>query len=233
MRLFCSSLRRRTAPIALGLMLLLPVLAYAQTTLNETLNDYLRTQTQGLPGKVTYTISPLDSRTKLSPCEAFEPFLPAGSKLWGRATVGVRCLGPANWTIYIPVQVNVSGNYLVSARPMPAGYMIGDTDVVVRSGDLGSLPTNVLTDRSQAVGKTVKAGFAAGQLLRSDQLIAPWAVQQGQNVTTISTGPGFTVSSVGKALNNAVAGQVVQVRTDSGQTVSGIARPGGIVDVAH
>jgi len=103
----------------------------------------------------------------------------------------------------------------------------------VRSGDLNTLPTNVLTDQAQALGKTVKNGFSAGQAIRSDLLIAPWAVQQGQSVKTEANGPGFTVSSEGKALNNALAGQVVQVRTNSGQTVSGIARPGGVVEITH
>jgi flagella basal body P-ring formation protein FlgA len=116
---------------------------------------------------------------------------------------------------------------------MPAGYLIGEADIVVRSGDLSTLPTNVLTDQAQAIGKTVKNGFSAGQPLRSDLLVAQWAVQQGQTVKTEANGPGFTVSSEGKALNNAVAGQVVQVRTNSGQIVSGIARPGGVVDVTH
>ena len=217
----------------LWLLLLFPLLAFAQTPLYSTLDDYLRIQTKGLPGKVTYSITPLDARTQLSPCDAFEPFLPAGSKLWGKSTVGVRCLGPSTWTIYVPVQVHVSGNYLVSARPMPAGYILGEADIVVRSGDLSTLPPNIITDQTQAIGKTVKSGFSTGQPLRNDQLIAPWAVQQGQNVTTVSNGPGFSVSSDGKALSNAVAGQVVQVRTDSGQTVSGIARPGGIVEVTH
>jgi flagella basal body P-ring formation protein FlgA len=186
-----------------------------------------------LPGKVSYSIGQLDARTQLSPCNAFEPFLPAGSKLWGKSTVGVRCLGPSTWTIYVPVQVNVSGNYLISARTMPAGYVLGAADIVMRSGDLGTLPANILTDQAQAIGKTVKNGFAAGQPLRSDQLIAPWAVQQGQSVKLLSNGPGFSVSSEGKALNNAVTGQVVQVRTNTGQTVSGIAQPGGIVEVSH
>ena len=54
-----------------------------------------------------------------------------------------------------------------------------------------------------------------------------------EDVKTISSGAGFSVSSDGKALNNAAEGQVVQVRTNTGQTVSGIARPGGIVEISH
>ena len=213
--------------------LLIPLLAHAQSTLYGTLDDYLRIQTQGLPGQVSYSVTPLDPRTQLSPCSAFEPFLPSGGKLWGKSTVGVRCLGPATWTVYIQVHVKVSGNYLVSARAMPAGHVLGAADIVVRSGDLSSLPASVITDQNQAIGRTVKNGFSAGQPLRSDQLITPWAVYQGQNVRTVAKGVGFSVSSSGKALGNAAAGQPVQVRTDSGQTVSGIARTGGIVEISN
>lgn len=215
-------------------LLLFPVICLAQTsTLTNTLDDFIRTQTQGLPGKVSYTITPLDPRTQLAACSAFEPFIPPGNRLWGRTTVGVRCLGPATWTVYIQVQVNVTGNYLISARAMPAGYVLGPSDIVSRSGDLSALPATIITDEIQAVGKTLKNGLGAGQPLRNDQLLAPWAVQQGQTVRTISNGPGFSVSSDGKALNNAVEGQIVQVRTSSGQTVSGIARAGGTVEIAH
>jgi len=218
---------------SLALLLAAPAPALAQDSLTSTLDHYLRTQTQGLPGKVSYNIGQLDPRTQLTPCSAFEPFLPAGSRLWGKATVGVRCLGPSAWTVYVPVQVTVSGNYLVTARPLAAGQLIGAGDMVVRSGDLSSLPTNILTDQAQAVGKTVKNGVAAGQPLRGDLLIAPWAVQQGQSVKLVSRGAGFSVSSEGKALNNAAEGQIAQVRTGSGQTISGVARPGGIVEVSY
>ena len=209
-------------------------LAHAQPSpLYNAIEDFVRTQTQGLPGKVSYVITPLDTRTQLSPCQAFEPFLPQGSRLWGKANLGVRCLGPSSWTIYVPVQVSVTGNYVVSARNLAGGSLVSSTDITLRSGDLSTLPTSILTDPAQAVGKTLKNGVAGGQPLRSDLLIAPWAVQQGQSVKTVSNGPGFSVSSEGKALNNAAEGQVVQVRTGNGQTVSGIARPGGIVEVSH
>lgn len=233
---------KRLNPVSLVLHLLcslwlsLALQAFAQgsqTPLYKAVEDYLRMQTQGLPGKVSYRITPLDTRSQLSPCDAFEPFLPSGGAPWGRTTIGVRCLGPSAWTIYMQVQVSIHAKYLVAARPLTAGQIIGVNDFVSRNGDLGLLPATILMDAEQALGKTVKIGIAAGQPLRGDQLIAPWAVQQGQNVKTISRGAGFSVSSEGKALNNAVEGQMVQVRTPSGQTVSGIARTGGVVEINY
>ena len=171
--------------------------------------------------------------TKISPgfLHYFQTFLPIGSRLWGKATVGLRCLGPSSWTIYVPVRVIVAGNYLVTARPMTPGYVIGDKDIAVRSGDLSTLPPTVVTDTTQAIGRTVKNGLAAGQVLRSDQLAADWVIQQGQNVRVVTTGPGFSVSSEGVAINNASVGQVVQVRINGGKTLRGIANAEGKVEL--
>ncbi len=219
-----------------AICLLLPLLAGAQagnSALYRAVEDFLHSQTRGLPGKVSYRITPLDPRTQLAECEAFEPFFPTGSAPWGKTTIGVRCLGPSSWTIYIQAQVSVRANYLVAARPLAAGQTLGERDLIRRTGDLGTLPASVLFDAEQAIGKTIRIGIAAGQPLRSDQLIEPWAIQLGQNVKTVTRGVGFSVSSEGKALNNATEGQVVQVRTPSGQIVSGTARAGGIVEIAY
>ncbi len=225
----------RWSPCRLPL-LVLPLcacFAHAQTTWSSALDHFLQTQTQGLPGKVTYSHGQLDQHSRLAACSAYEPFLPAGSRLWGKTTVGVRCLAPTPWTAYVPVQVSIAGNYLVAFRQLLPGQKVEAGDVASQPGDLGALPVSVLTDPAQAIGKTVKIGVAAGQPVRAEWLAAPWVVQQGQSVRLISSGAGFTVSNEGKALNNAVDGQVTQVRTHSGQVVSGVARPGGIVQVSY
>ncbi|MEF8712555.1 MAG: flagellar basal body P-ring formation chaperone FlgA [Accumulibacter sp.] len=204
-----------------------------QTSLSAALDEFLRIQTQGLPGKVSYGVGQLDQHAQNTPCSAFEPFLPPGGRLWGRAMVGVRCLAPKVWTVYVPVQVRITGNYLVTARQLTPGQVVTNTDLRTQSGDLGVLPANVVTDPAQAIGKTVRNGLAVGQPLRSDLLTAPWLVQQGQSVKLLSTGAGFTVSNEGKALNNATEGQIAQVRTASGQVVSGVARSPGVVEVSY
>lgn len=227
------SCRTFHACLAVLFLLATPLSLQAQESLAATLDHYLRIQTQGLPGQVSYSIGQIDPRTQSRPCSSFEPFLPTGSRLWGKSTVGVRCLAPSPWTVYVPVQVKISGNYLIAARQVTAGQALVAEDIVIRGGDLSSFPANIVTDQAQALGKTAKNRIAAGQPLRSDFLIAPWAVQQGQSVKLVSKGSGFSVSSEGKALNNASDGQVAQVRTSSGQTVSGIARPGGMVEVTY
>lgn len=207
--------------------------ADADESLRTLVERFSIQQTQGLPGKVGVQVGQLDPRTQLPPCSAHEPFLPAGGRLWGKSTVGVRCLGPANWTVYIPVTVSVSGNYYLTARPIAGGQTLNAGDITPRNGDLTALPASIVTDATQVIGKTLRNSVAGGQPLRSDLLLSPLTIQQGQTVKLISRGNGFNVSSEGKALNNAAAGQLVQVRVASGQTIGGIARSDGMVEVNH
>lgn len=195
--------------------------------------DFLRMQSRGLPGEASFTVGTIDPNNNLAPCPALEAFLPAGGRPWGRINVGVRCLAEGGWSIYVPAQVRVVGDYFVTARPLARGQVIAAADLARRRGDLAELPAGVITEEAQAVGKTLNVSAQSGQILRSDILRAPPAVQQGQSVRIVSKGRGFQVAAEGKALANAADGQVVQVRTASGQTVSGIARQGGTVEVAH
>lgn len=194
--------------------------------------SFARTQTAGLPGEVSVAVGTVERRSTLPACQALEPFLPSGAKLWGSATVGVRCLAPLPWTLYVPVTVKVTGTYLVAGRALVHGQSVAEGDVELRTGDLTRLPAGALTDPAQLAGKTLVTGLAPGQLVRQDHLRAPVAVQQGQTVKLVAVGRGFRVSSEGRAVNNAQEGQLAQVRTSGGQVISGVARPGAVVEVA-
>lgn len=197
------------------------------------IEDFLRVQTRGLPGQASFTVGAIDPNNNLTPCPALEAFLPAAGRPWGRINVGVRCQLEGGWSIYVPAQVRVMGEYFVTARPLARGQAITVGDLARRKGDLAELPPGIVTEEAQAVGKSLNVSVQSGQILRSDVLRAPLAVQQGQSVRVVSKGKGFRVATEGKALNNAAAGQVVQVRTASGQTLSGIARADGTVEVSH
>ncbi|MNK04463.1 Flagella basal body P-ring formation protein FlgA precursor [compost metagenome] len=201
--------------------------------LKQTAEQFLLTQANGLPGEVRVTVGAIDPRLKLPVCPVPEAFLPPSSKAWGKTTVGVRCNVPSAWTIYVSAQVRVHGEYIAAAAPLAQGQTIGQGDIAKVKGDLTNLPSGVITDPSQAIGRTAASTIALGAPLRQDALRNQQAIQQGQAVRVILNGDGFSVSSEARALNNANEGQLTQVRTAAGQVISGIAKLGGIVELAY
>ena len=195
--------------------------------------QFLRIQSGGIPGEISITVGNVDAHLYLPNCPALEPFLPSGNKAWGKTTVGVRCSEPSHWTVYIPATVHVVGDYVAAIAPLVQGQVIGEHDVAVVRGDLTTLPAGVITDLSHAIGYSAARSLPAGVPLRLDSLRIQQAVQQGQIVRLISSGEGFRVSAEGRALANAMDGQLVQAKTAGGQIVSGIAKMGGTLEVAY
>lgn len=221
------------AGLALGLAWASPTLLAQQDPgpVRAEVERFLRAETAGLPGTVTLTIGDFDPRNQLPPCGSLEAFLPAGSRAWGRTNVGVRCLSPAPWTVFVSTRVAVRGEYLVLARPLRAGQIVGPADLHRQAGDLAEQPPDVMTDPARVQGQGARFALAAGQTLRASMLRLPPAILQGQKVRVVSVGAGFQVSNDGTALNTVAEGQVAQVRLASGQVVSGIARGGGKVEI--
>ncbi|MFN3396995.1 MAG: flagellar basal body P-ring formation chaperone FlgA [Sulfurimicrobium sp.] len=188
-------------------------------------------QTTAQPGSVTVTAATLDPRLRLPACPALEFFVPAGSRLWGNSNIGVRCPAPSAWTVYVPVTIKITADIVFAARPLQSGQKLSEADILIKNDDLTQFASGVITDPRQVLGKIVSLGVAAGYPLRVDMLRAPNVIQQGQSVKIVARGAGFQVNAEGKALNNAAEGQIVSIRTPSGQVIKGTAREGGVVEV--
>ena len=201
-------------------------------SLRSMAEQYLQDQSAGLAGAVTVTVGALDQRMSLAACPAPEAFQQPGARTVGKTTVGLRCPAPTPWTIYVQAQVSVLAEYVATAVPLVQGQSIEAAQLVMVKGDLGSLPNGVLTDMAQAIGRTSSMSIAAGTPLRSSILKSKPVVQQGQAVRVVSSGAGFKVSAEARAIGTAAEGQVVQARTAAGAIVSGVARAGGVVEVA-
>lgn len=226
-------------PILFLLLLLSPPTAIVQAAnvrqdlaaLQKTAQHFLRTQAAGLPGTIEVEVDAFDARLNLAACPAPKAFLPNGSRAWGKTTVGMRCTAPAPWTVYVGARVRILADYVAAAVPLAQGQLIAAEDIATLTGDLTALPAGIVTDPSQAIGRSVTRSLPPGAPLREDSLRNQQAIRTGQAVQLITNGPGFRISGEGRAVSNANEGQIAQARTTAGQLVSGIARAGGVLEV--
>ncbi len=199
--------------------------------IKASVKQFLDQKAVGMPGQTTVEVGAIDPYLRLAHCDHLQPFMPNGSRAWGKTSVGVRCASQSKWTIYVQAQVQVQGNYVVTSGPLHQGKVVTAEDLATVTGDLTRMPAGVFSHAQEAIGRIVKMSIPAGATLRESNLkIAP-VVQRGQTVVVTSAGKGFKVAAEGKALGNAIVGQVVQVKVSSGQVIAGIAKPGGEIEV--
>ena len=198
--------------------------------LHDTVTTFVRQQTAALPGNAKFQVEEIDRRIFLPACSKLEAFLPVGSQLLGKTSVGVRCAETHGWSIFVPVSVKITVGLLINVRQLPAGHVLRDEDITSQTMEISQ--TGGMTDSKQVLGKVLRYSVGAGQVLREDMLRAPFTIVQGQTAQLIVQGGGFSVRSGGVALNNASEGQYVKVRKESGGVVGGLARAGGVVEVA-
>jgi flagella basal body P-ring formation protein FlgA len=197
----------------------------------QSVRGFLDTRASFPGGEIEISVGEPDPRLLLAPCARYEPFLPAGARLIGRTSIGVRCLEGAQWSIYLPVQIGIFVPALVAARPLARGQALTPDDVRAERIDVAPLHGNFLLSDGLPVGYTAARAFAAGEPLRRDALRAPPIVQPGDAVQVVAVGTGFAAQTSGRALALATEGQSVQVALGNGRIVRGIAKANGVVEV--
>lgn len=189
----------------------------------------------GAGARVEVEVGRLDPRLRLAPCNTIEPFVPSGTRLWGRAHVGLRCAdsgqNAAHWQVFLPVQVRVFGPAVVAARPLAAGQALGPDDLAMAEAEWTREAQGVVTDAAQLDGRVPTRPINIGQPIPLAALRAPQVVAAGDQVRIVGQGAGFSITAQAVALTAAHDGQALRVRLDSGRILTGTARTGRRVDV--
>ncbi len=174
--------------------------------------------------RVQVRLGRLDTRLKLAPCMQIEPYLPAGTRLWGASRIGLRCLDAGvRWNVHLPLTVDVFGPGLVAAAPLAAGATLTAADLQPATVNLAAAQTPAVADPAQAIGRALARPLAAGQALHAGDLRPRQWFAAGDTVRLVAAGSGWRVHGEGQALNAGIEGQTVRVRTESGRVVSGTA----------
>jgi len=171
--------------------------------------------------RVEVVVGSLDPRLKLAPCTRITPYVPAGTRLWGRARVGLRCDEGARWNVFLPVTVKVFANAWSVNQALPPGTRLEANHLLQDEVDLAAEASPVIRQPQAAIGRTLMRGLQPGQAVREAHLKPRQWFAAGDTVRVISAGPGFAISADGLALAAGIDGQNVRVRIEGGRVVSG------------
>jgi flagella basal body P-ring formation protein FlgA len=174
--------------------------------------------------RVQVAVGQLDPRVRLAPCDRAEPFVPPGTRLWGRSQVGIRCTAGASWMVRLPVTVQVFGQVPVAGQALAAGSVLTPGDFRLEEVELTRDPAPLVTDPGTLAGKQLTRTIAAGHPFRVDSVRIPASVNAGDPVQILITGQGFALAGSGVALASASEGQVLRARTETGRVVAGTLR---------
>jgi flagellar basal body P-ring formation protein FlgA len=222
--------------------LLLPAAAGAAA--HEPQQNILQTATQFMeaaafdvhgPGfDIAVNAGPLDDRLRLRACdEGLEAFMAPGTRTSGNTTVGVRCQGPVSWTLYVPVHIEVHGEVVVLAQPLPRGTVLQRSHLRLEQQDVGRLSAGYLASPEEASDMVLRRALQAGTVLTPQMVEPPRLVQRGQRVLLLAETGSVAVRVEAEAMGDGALGERVRVRNLSSQKiVEGQVLSHGVVGVS-
>lgn len=170
-------------------------------------------------------------RTAQAPaCTDLSFDLIGSGQLQSRTTVRARCRAPVIWTLYLQAHLSMPATYFVANRRIRRGETLSLDDLDTREGDLLRHPS-YMTDPSLIIDWIATRPIGPGAAIESGALRAPDSIELGQAVQTRISGPGFTVTSTGHAVESGNPGSTIRVRTPNGNIVMGTVIDGHWVHV--
>lgn len=225
-------------PLAALLLALPPALSLAQASadirqdpavLVARAQALVKDRAASYPGRAVISVTP-PAQFNQPACDQLEAFLAGNGGLQPRTSVGIRCLAPHPWTTYLQASVQIMGPYFVASHAVQRGEALNRDDLETREGDL-LRNRRLVSDPGRVVGWIATRNIRAGAAIESSALRDPNAIQRGQQVRTVARGAGFVATSEGQAMDSGGPGTQIQIRTPSGQIITGTVIDGHTVQV--
>lgn len=216
-------------------MLLWPLAAAADIEPHQRILDtargFLQQQVKARGGKTEIRLGTLDPRLRLARCDsALEAWLPAGGRLVGNTSVGVRCTGSQAWKLLVPAHVASIERVVVSRGFLPRGTVLDREHLMLVEREVGSTGHGYIKDIDQALGRMLRQPVQDGLLVTPAMLQRPKLIRRGEEVVILSRGGSFEVRMKGSALSDGAEGERIRVKNlNSSRIVEGTVSADGNV----
>ncbi|MFT3930406.1 MAG: flagellar basal body P-ring formation chaperone FlgA [Spongiibacteraceae bacterium] len=135
----------------------------------------------------------------------------------GRVTLQVAC--GSEWSIYIPVDLDIYRAVVVATKPLATGSVITASDVEMATFDVSQLAGTYLTTANEAIGMGVKRPISTGRPLVAQQLEQPLLIRRGEGVVISAESGELAVKMSGTALTDGRRGELIRIKNQTSARV--------------
>ncbi|QLF94575.1 flagellar basal body P-ring formation protein FlgA [Pseudomonas sp. ABC1] len=201
-----------------------------QEFLEQSVTDYL--QQNQISGRHEVVVNRLDPRLRLALCDIPLSSRQESSQPIGRVTVRVSCEGSSPWSVFVPAQVRLFRDVIVTRRPLQRDTILAEADVSLIERDVGVLTQGYMTDLEQVIGTRLTRNTLNNQVLTPAQINQVEVIRKGDQVVINAKGSTLNVRMTGVALADGAPGTQIRVKnSNSGRTIKARVTGPGQVEV--
>ena len=119
----------------------------------------------------------------------------------------------------IPVKMETALDVLVSAKPLSRETVLGPDDVKIVKKWYVRMPSSVLTDTEDAIGKILTQTIRANGEITKTMLKTPLMIRRGNIVKIIAESGSLAITTVGLSEDNGGRGDIVRVKNLSSNKI--------------
>ena len=133
-------------------------------------------------GKITYSVEPLKNTD-------FKGSVPL--------PIHFKVNGSFQKRILVTADIEVLAEVVITKRPLRRHRRITEDDIEIREKNLAGLPSNIILDYEEVLGKRAKRDIGANTVLRPDLIEFPPLVKRGDVVLIVAESSGLRITALG------------------------------------
>lgn len=170
--------------------------------------------------RIEIEVSAIDPRLSLTACDRpLQASIPQTQSPVGRINVKVECEGSIPWSKYVPANVRIYQQILVSTRPLARGETLTAADVMLAESEISSMRQSYLQSAAEAVGMELKRSIPAQAVVTQEALALPTLINRGDTVVMSAQAGTVMIRQQGIALQSGELGSQIPVRNTSSDVV--------------
>ncbi len=181
--------------------------------------------------RLDYTINPLDPRLAMADCPVELEAKPRNNDLIGRITIKISCSSGRNWSLYVPVDVNLYRPVVAAITPVARDTVLDSSHLEMREMDISRLNGSYFTDIEEVIGMQAKRPIQPDMVIVANYLEPPLLIKRGESVLMTAESGGLVVKISGIAMMDGRKGQQISVRNSQSKRVveARVKAPGQVV----